>query len=153
MLRFFFDTSAFAKRYHPEVGSNKVTDIFGSSEAVLQVSNLGILETQSAFGMKVRTQQITSDDAVILRQRVLSDVADGIVKLVLLNSTHVTLAGTLVAKYGFTRRMRTLDALQLAVALDLRRRELLDTFVVADRLLAEIATLEGLATLNPEDFP
>lgn len=130
-----------------------MTEIFGSSEAVLQVSNLGILEAQSAFGMKVRTQQITSDDAVILRQRVLSDVADGIVKLVLLNSTHVTLAGTLVAKYGFTRRMRTLDALQLAVALDLRRRELLDTFVVADRLLAEIATLEGLATLNPEDFP
>ena len=49
--------------------------------------------------------------------------------------------------------MRTLDALQLSMALDLRRRELLDTFVVADRLLAEVATLEGLQSLNPENFP
>ena len=67
-------------------------------------------------------------------------------KLILLESTRV-------AKYGFTRRMRTLDALQLSMALDLRRRELLDTFVVADRLLAEVATLEGLQSLNPENFP
>ena len=57
----------------------------------------------------------------------------------------------LVGKYGFTRRMRTLDALQLAIAMDLQEKSLLDVFVVADRLLAEVAVLEGLSTLNPED--
>ena len=58
----------------------------------------------------------------------------------------------LVGKYGFTRRMRTLDALQLAIAMDLQEKSLLDVFVVADRLLAEVAVLEGLSTLNPEDI-
>ena len=49
--------------------------------------------------------------------------------------------------------MRTLDALQLTVAIELRRRNLLDTFVVADRLLAEVAVFEGLNVENPEDLP
>lgn len=43
-----------------------------------------------------------------------------------------------------------LDALQLAVALDLSRQNLLDHFVVADHALAEIASLDGLPVINPE---
>jgi len=42
-----------------------------------------------------------------------------------------------------------LDALQLAVALDLSGLGLLDYFVVADKVLGEVATLEGLAVLDP----
>ena len=38
-----------------------------------------------------------------------------------------------------------------AVALDLHRRGLVDVFVVADRLLGEIAAQECLAVQNPED--
>ena len=101
--------------------------------------------------MKVRTQQITHSDAAILHQRLLGDIASEIVRSIHLDSQHVSLAGLLVGKYGFTRRMRTLDALQLAIAMDLQKKSLLDVFVVADRLLAEVALLEGLSTLNPED--
>ena len=90
-------------------------------------------------------------DAAILHQRLLGDVASEIVRSIHLDSQHVLLAGMLVGKYGFTRRMRTLDALQLAIAMDLQEKSLLDVFVVADRLLAEVAVLEGLSTLNPED--
>jgi hypothetical protein len=46
--------------------------------------------------------------------------------------------------------LRTLDALQLAVALDLRSQELLDHFVVADESLATIAAAEGLGVVKPE---
>jgi hypothetical protein len=46
--------------------------------------------------------------------------------------------------------LRTLDALQLAVALDLSRQNSLNHFVVADHTLAEIADLEGLKVINPE---
>ena len=46
--------------------------------------------------------------------------------------------------------MRTLDAIQLAVALDLRSKGVLDIFVVADKILAELAMLDGLPVLNPE---
>ena len=139
------------KYYHPEIGSDKVKKIFQTSGAVLQVSNLGILEVQSAFGMKVRTQQITPSDAAILHQRLLGDIASEIVRSIHLGSQHVSLAGMLFGKYWLTRRMRTLDALQLAIAVDLQKKSLLDVFVVADRLLSEVALLEGLSTLNPED--
>ena len=59
-------------------------------------------------------------------------------------------ARLLIGKYGYTRRLRTLDAIQLAVALDLHRQGLADMFVVADKFLAEVAALEGLAVENPE---
>ena len=120
-------------------GSDTVKKIFQTTVAVLQESNLGILEVQSAFGMKVRTRQITSEDAAVLRQRLLGDVAGEIVRLIHLDSQHVSRAGMLVGKYGLTRRMRTPDALQLAIAMDLQKKSLLDVFVVADRLLAEVA--------------
>lgn len=48
-------------------------------------------------------------------------------------------------------RMRTLDAIQLAVALDLHSHGLRDVFVVADKILAEVAILEGLSIQNPEE--
>lgn len=101
--------------------------------------------------MKVRTGQITPAKAVALQARVLGDVAAGTVYVIPLEPTHFTSAGLLVAKYGFGRRMRTLDAIQLAVALDLHSQGLLDVFVVADKILAEVAILEGLTVQNPED--
>ncbi len=151
MPQFFFDTSAFAKRYHLEDGSDRIASIFQQPDSTFQVSNLGILETQSAFAMKVRTGQITEAKAISLRARVLADVAAGIVELTTFEPMHFAMAGLLVSKYGFNRRMRTLDALQLAAALDLRAKGLLDVFVVADRILGEISVLEGLSTQNPED--
>jgi len=49
--------------------------------------------------------------------------------------------------------MRALDAIQLAVALDLQSQSLLDVFVVADKILAEVVMLEGASFQNPEDTP
>ena len=82
--------------------------------------------------------------------RVFNDLSKGLVTAINLSENHINLARALVLKYGYTRRMRTLDALQLATALDLHKRELLDVFVVADRLLAEAAQLEGLTVEDPE---
>ena len=39
---------------------------------------------------------------------------------------------------------------QLAVALELRKQNLADFFVAADRVLCEIADLEGIPVVNPE---
>jgi hypothetical protein len=49
----------------------------------------------------------------------------------------------------FQRRLRTLDALHLSVAVDLRRRGMLDQFVCADESLCSVAIAEGLLTFNP----
>ena len=46
--------------------------------------------------------------------------------------------------------LRTLDALQLAAAIDLKRLDQVEVFVAADQRLLEIAAREGLKVLNPE---
>lgn len=57
---------------------------------------------------------------------------------------HFQLAGELIGKHAMSRPLRTLDALQLAVALHFHRTANLDGFVCADRRLSEVARLEGL---------
>ena len=43
-----------------------------------------------------------------------------------------------------------MDALQLAVALEVQSRIGVEAFVAADKVLCKVATLEGFAVLNPE---
>jgi hypothetical protein len=50
---------------------------------------------------------------------------------------HFAEAERLIGRFAFPQRLRTLDALQLAVALDLYQQSLLDYFVIADRALPE----------------
>jgi hypothetical protein len=63
---------------------------------------------------------------------------------------HFQEADRLLQQHGLVHGLRTLDALQLAVALDLQRRGLLGELVTADRVLLVVAPLEGLAVSNPE---
>jgi len=46
--------------------------------------------------------------------------------------------------------LRTLDALQLSVALGFKRAGLVTVFVAADQKLCRVAMLEGFAVTNPE---
>ena len=150
MPDYFFDTSAFTKRYHPEPGSARIDELFEDRLSSFRISNLAILETQSAFAMKVRTKVLDQAAAEEAMDKVMNDLESRLVIAVGLRRNHMTNARLLVAKYGYLRRMRTLDALQLSVALDLHRKRLVDVFVVADKLPAEIAVLEGLTVENPE---
>jgi hypothetical protein len=56
----------------------------------------------------------------------------------------------LLMRQGVRRPLRTLDALQLAVALWLRSQGRLDGLVCADRRLEAAAQAEGLPVINPE---
>ena len=56
----------------------------------------------------------------------------------------------LVDRYAFDLRLWTPDGLQLAVALELHRKNQVDYFVAADNTLCEVAALEGFAVLSPE---
>jgi hypothetical protein len=59
-------------------------------------------------------------------------------------------AQQLLVRHALTRSLRTLDALQLAVALTLHALAPLDHFVCADANLCLVAAAEGLPVLNPE---
>ncbi len=78
------------------------------------------------------------------------DIAAGSIEIYTLTEDHFAEAERLIGRLAFSHRLRTLDALQLAVALDLSQQSLLDYFVVADRALAEIGAAVSLKVINPE---
>jgi predicted nucleic acid-binding protein len=56
----------------------------------------------------------------------------------------------LLFKHGAVEALRTLDALQVAVALGLKRAGLVTVFVAADQKLCRVASFEGFEVTNPE---
>ena len=150
MARYLFDSSALAKRYHPEAGTSKVLAIFAESHKEVRISKLTFVEVQSVFAMKVRGGFISRSEAGGLRARLLVDIAAGDIEVFDVTADHFAAAQRLIGRHSFSHRFRTLDALQLAVVLDLSNQDLLDYFVVADKALGEVAAIEGLAVLNPE---
>jgi hypothetical protein len=63
---------------------------------------------------------------------------------------EITAEAMELARRRFRADARTLDALQLAMAIDLQRNRLVGSFVAADRILGRIAPLEGIEVMNPE---
>jgi hypothetical protein len=59
-------------------------------------------------------------------------------------------AERLIERYSFDLRLRTLDALQIAIALSLKSQAVVDHFVAADKVLGAVAALEGFSVINPE---
>ena len=58
---YFFDSSAFVKHYHAETGTAEVDRLFTGTDAVILLSRLGVVETQSAFARKVREGHLTPE--------------------------------------------------------------------------------------------
>ena len=149
MAGYFFDTSALVKYYHAESGPSRVRSILEEPARQVRISTLGLVEAQSVFAMKVRSSQVTRDVAGLLRARLMLDIAAGSIEIYTLTEDHFAEAERLIGRFAFSHRLRTLDALQLAV-LDLSQQNLLDYFVVADRALAEIGASVSLKVINPE---
>ncbi len=149
-MQYFLDTSAVVKYYHAESGTPIVTAMFVEADRKIRISSLGFLEIQSAFAMKVRSGVLDRKSAGLQRARFMLDIAAGDIEVYSVTGDHFVIAERLIGRHSFSRRLRTLDALQLAVAQDLSQRNLLDRFVAADKPLAEVAALEGLIVVNPE---
>jgi predicted nucleic acid-binding protein len=106
--------------------------MFGGPDRRIIISRLAGVELHSALALKTRTGHLDREGSAALRIRFFNDVASGAIR------------------YGDRQGLRTLDALQLAVALESQDRVGLEAFVAADKVLCEVATLEGFAVLNPE---
>src|SRR6266404_7067126 len=148
MANTFVDTSALVKYYHPEDGTVAVTRFVQERSSRHYISRLGIVEAQHAFAIKLRTGEITETDFEGLRQRLLCDIAQGLFQHVRVTESYYRDAERLIVTYR-RRRFRTLDALPLAVALDLSRRGMTEYFVCADTRLCETAEEEELVIVNP----
>lgn len=153
MSRSFFDTSALVKYYHPETGTPAVDRLVDEPGAEIVISRLTLVETISVFATKVRTGTFDVASFARLRGRFASDVTRKRYRVVRLLNAHYDRAQDLVRRHGLGRQVRTLDALQLAVALNLHQEAPIDYFVCADHRLCDVATSEGLTVVNPETVP
>ena len=147
----FLDTSALAKHYHLETGSFEIEELWADPSNALFISRIGVVETISVFAGKVRAGILTSSAFSALRKRFLNDVGSGRPELMRLLVRHFKEADRLIRVHGLARQIRTLDALQLAVALDLKSRGVVNVLVSSDRHLLNVATAEGMAVFNPEN--
>lgn len=141
------------KRYRKEAGTDAVDRLFADAASTFVISRLGIVETISALALKVRTGELTLDDYALSRKKFLGDVGQKSFRVVRLLVAHYRYAEQLVDRHAPTRRFRTLDALQLSTAAELRRQGHADAFVCADQPLCDVAASEGLAVLNPLTQP
>jgi len=150
MPDYFFDTSAISKHYHEEAGTETVDALLAVAGVNHAVSRLSVVELHSVFAKKVRTGQLVQPDFERLTRQFRADVAKKRVRVVRLTTAHYQSAEKLVRRIGPASNLRTLDALQLAIALSLNEPERLSTFVCADLALCVIAAGEGLVVVNPE---
>ena len=151
MPGYFIDTSALAKLYHTEVGSARMESLVSAPDARLIVSQLSLIEIQSVFATKVRAGVIDKATLDQLRGLFFADLARGRFEVVLLARRHFQQAEALVRNHAVERALRTLDALQLSVALDLKRRGAASQLVASDKNLCAVAAQEGLAVANPSE--
>lgn len=149
MTKYLLDTSALAKAFREEEGSIDVMVIFADLESQFLITSLTTVEFQSVFAQKVRAGQISIDDYQLVRRKFGGQVRTKSLIVKNLLRRHQRRAEQLIATHGPQRRLRTLDALQLAMAVELNADGQIDYFVVADRQLAEIARLEGLHVIEP----
>jgi predicted nucleic acid-binding protein len=147
---YFFDSSALAKLYHPEAGTTIVERIIRDPDTNILISRLAVVELPSVFAYKVRTNVITRADSAVLLRQFREDIVSGDLQVFGLRDSELRAAERLVEEYAHELRLRSLDAIQLAVALALRYQQAVDYFVAADKVLCNVAAMEGFAVINPE---
>jgi predicted nucleic acid-binding protein len=150
MAEHFYDTSAAVKHYRSELGTAKVDGLLADPASGHYLSTLGVIEVHSVFARLVRMGQITPQDFQRLRGLLLSDIASRLWRVVQVTPADFQQAQQLLVRHAPTRGFRTLDALQLAVALGLHAITPLDDFICADANLCLIAAAETLNVINPE---
>ncbi len=132
-MKTFFDSSAFAKRYVDERGSQEVDSICRKA-SVLALSVLCLPEIISALNRRVREKRLSALNYFTAKNRLLEDVADALV---------INLTPEVVARSTFlleTNILRAIDALHVASALEWAA----DIFVSCDDRQIEAARKAGL---------
>ncbi len=136
-MRIFFDSSAFAKKYIMETGSDMVLDYLAQADEVV-ISVVAIVETLSALNRRKREKAISSQMYRKIKKEISLDLkAASVVEIlaeVIAKSTHCLERSPL----------RSLDAIQVASALVSEP----DLFITGDTRQAAAARKAGLAVVS-----
>lgn len=150
MSIYFADTSAFAKRYIPEVGSTWVQSwIEAKAGHLIVISGLSTVEFVSLLARRHREGTVSLADFNRLRNDFLFH-ASRQYRVMALTPNLLAEARQLIAKHP----LRALDAIQLASALaSAKAIGIPPIFVSADQKLLTIAAAEGFTTDDPNLHP
>jgi predicted nucleic acid-binding protein len=147
----FLDTSALAKLYHQELGSDYVEGLLDAQENRIFVSPLSLIEMESVLATKARVGQLSQSGVEVARRKFRLDLAKRRLHLSPeFEKRHFEYARTRVAIYGIGEGLRSLDALQLSMAIHLLTGGLLHYLVAADQTLCRVARLENLNAIDPQ---
>ena len=141
-MKIFLDTSSLIKLYHNEIGTDMLDKIFEDNEVgEIFLSDIAKVEFTSAIWKKVRTKDLTSDEAT----DIINSFCDDYDKYTFIdvNSELLSIARDLVIKYGL-KGLRTLDSIQLASIIEVKTG--LSFAVTADDLLKSFIKLEEINT-------
>ncbi|MBC7623841.1 MAG: type II toxin-antitoxin system VapC family toxin [Aeromicrobium sp.] len=136
-MKLFLDTSAFAKRYVSEPGSDKLLALCDAADHLI-VSVICLPELISTLSRLVREKKLAKADYRKLKSRVTADLADA--------EVWALDAGVLMATTSLLEAhpLRAMDALHLACAL----ASAPDKFVSADHRQLAAARKAGLTVVD-----
>lgn len=141
----FLDTSALAKRYIEEAGSEKVRLLMEEADGIV-VSRLAYAEMLSALVRRRKAIRLSDSDFDLLLQGFRADWESFIV--VEMNDDTLRLVDAVISRHA----LRSADGIHLSTALCLRnaaRGEM--TFIASDAELLAAARKERFTTINPQD--
>ena len=134
----FLDTSVIVAFYIPEAQSSRVQRLF-SSETPLAICSLAEVEFTSAIARLVRMKALPKQFATRVLDEFQGHIQQKLYEFCPITQTEYDLAKNWIS--SFKTSLRTLDALQLAVASSNGL-----PFVTADKILTKAAKTFGVAT-------
>lgn len=141
-MKIFLDTSSLIKLYHAESGTDELDNLFESNSIQeIFLSEITKIEFNSAIWKKVRTKDLTIDEATEITDSFTNDYDN--YSFVGSDYDLILRAKDLVTKYG-VQGLRTLDSIQLASVIAIKSD--LSFAVTADNLLRTLINLEGIKT-------
>ena len=148
---YFLDTSALAKRYLSERGSNRLRRLLDRKEDIFYQTFLTPLEVASALYRRLRSREISPAELSFLLRAYVAHCHEDYL-LLPYSGALMDRASALIARHA----LRALDALQLASALELRDSLPAEAhplaFLSADDRLLEAAREEHFQDENPEGW-
>jgi len=153
-LHYFLDTSALAKYYHVESGTDRVTEIVDDSNNTIILSQISILEFHSHLASKARTGERPSFGAEGFHRvcgLLCYHIVSGKFQVINLPQGFIFKATDLIRYHGCVRSLRHMDAIQLCSYLDYLQLRPDAILVASDKKLLGIVKHLGLEYLNPEE--
>lgn len=149
MAAYYVDSSVLAKVYHTESGTARFDTLLADRGHLFHISSLCVVEVHSTSVRKVREGTLTPAgfDAVVGRLR--HHVGTGLFRLHPIEGTSFDRATELLRTVGARWPLRSLDAIHLAAALDIRGATPDLVFVTSDARLATAAADVGFPVLDP----